>query len=78
MDGELTKTSDALIKTVYVENFGQVDVYGIRYGDEDTIDYYDIFLSETGECLNEGEPFYDVEPDAKDIENFLFPIDNRQ
>lgn len=61
------------VATEFIENFGIVDVVAVYDGDK--VDYYDIFFTVDGECLNQGDPFHDDQPTASEIEEFLFPKD---
>lgn len=59
------------IKTVSV-NGRQYDIVGVYVEDIDSteIDFYDVFDVETGDCINEGSPFYE-EPSDDDIRELL-------
>jgi len=46
--------------STYIINKVSYNVYHIEE------DWYDIFIDETGECINEGEPFYE-EPTIEEI-----------
>jgi len=57
------------------------DVYGCWDNEtpENEFDFYDVFERESGQCLNEGEPFYEI-PTIEEVEDLIeisgFPIDD--
>ena len=55
------------IKTVYVGNFGNVDV--VEQKDENSDVFFDLF-DDKGNCLNEGDIFWD-EPTDDDVNNYV-------
>jgi len=48
---------------IYIMDDVSYEVYAnyetVRDMDDRNVDYYDIYNSRTGECVNEGDPFYE-------------------
>lgn len=50
---------EEVIKTYEVEDGTEIDLVGVKENDSDEeYDFFDLFISDTGECLNEGDPLY--------------------
>ena len=57
------------IKTVKVLG-KDIDIIGYYNENVKGYDFYDIFIAETGECLNEGSPFYKI-PTMVEIKEYV-------
>ena len=50
---------EEFIKTYKIgENQTEIDLYGIKDESSEDYDFFDLFIADTGECLNEGDPLY--------------------
>lgn len=63
MAGKLTSSLAAIVP---VANHGYAQVWACYEGEE--LQYWDVYVE--GVCINEGDPFYDKQPDSTDI--FLY------